>query len=723
VRSLLTMSLTLLWVTLLSIAFSLRAAPLNNVSASPPVPVWLFDAENFEFWRDAQGHYQGYYQALIQEINKRYGYRLELQPISGEEIGQRFTGNSFGLYAGVIRTPARAQSKILSSRLFDNEVIAASLNRPAVVPDDLNNTRVIFRKNDATRNQVLQRYPSLHFRELILVDSSDEAFRLLRNRNADFYVNDDSEMDDTLHYYTLSRPFADLRLPCVFGFSPELRGMRDNINQLIDEWQQSGKLKALENQSKREYLVSRIHISPAEAAWMRDHRLTIWLPKNENFAPLFWQDRHGYHGTVMDMIDDMRDLLRINIDVKYTDNYVSHLRQEAWPIRLVNIVDSHDDSQVEGMIGPALSWHNAYYNRVEQPFLWDEEQVRYKRVGVLRGSFSALYLRQRFGTDITLLPAASIEELVNAIEQHKIDFILGDLSSLEGSLRGNDLFRGVLKVAGLTRADDKIVSWVDSAHPMHSLLTQVHRISSYRTQLERNPDASMLPDFSKNTFKIISVVLFITVLFSLCLLWVMWRQIKQSQAVNRSIVEAMEKVNRAHDDETGSHIQRVSAYCGLLARDIGLPRKMVQDIERFASLHDVGKIAVPEQILRKQGPLTEDEFNEMKLHTLKGWRIIQGLSLGPVAENIIHYHHEKWDGNGYPEGLSGEQIPIEARILALADVYDALRQKRVYKPGYTHEHACSLIFAGSGRHFDPELVTRFRHLHPKFEAIYDSRAD
>lgn len=419
----------------------------------------------------------------------------------------------------------------------------------------------------------------------------------------------------------------------------------------------------------------------------------------------------------------MRDLLHVNIDVKYTEDYISHLRQENWPVRLVNIVESRDESQAEGIIGPALSWHNAYYNRSEQPFLWDEEQVRYKRVGIIKGSFSALYLHQRFGDDVAIVPASSVEALVSAIEQRKIDFILGDLSSLEGSLRGNDLLHGVLKVAGLTRSDYRIVSWVDNTHPLHPLLTQIHRISSFRTQMERQPERSMLPEFSKNTFKIISVVLFITVLFSLCLIWLMWRHMKQSQAVNRSIVEAMEKVNRAHDDETGSHIQRVSAYCGLLAREIGLPRKMVHEIERFASLHDVGKIAVQERILRKQGPLDEDEFNEMKLHTLKGWRIIQGLSLGPVAENIIHYHHEKWDGNGYPEGLSGAQIPIEARILALADVYDALRQKRVYKPGYTHEHACSLIFAGAGKHFDPELIHRFRQLHPKFQVIYDSQAD
>lgn len=712
-----------LWISLLLYTALRPAFAIGTPSAATPVPVWLYDAENFEFWRDAGGNYQGYYQQLIQAINARYGYQLVLQPIGGKEIGERFHHDSHGLYAGVLRTKARAESKILSARLFDNNVVAASLTRSATVPEDLNNTRVIFRRNDATRTQVLSRYPGLHFRQLILVDSSEEAFALLRSRGADFYINDDSEMDDILHYYTLSHPFVDLRLPCVIGFSPDLKGMRENINQLIIEWQQNGTLLRLENDSKRNYLLSRITITPEERAWLDNNRLTVWLPKQENFAPLIWKDSSGYHGTAIDLIDDMQQLLHIKVDVRYVENYALHLQQDRWPVRLINIMDSRDSRQDDGRIGPARAWHNAYYNRIEQPFLWDEEQVRYRRVGVIRGSFAAQYLRQRFGNDVTLLTADSVEALADAMEHQRIDFILGDLSSLEGSLRGNDLFRGGLKVAGLTRSDYQISAWVDGNHPLHQLLTQIHRISTYRSQLTQQPKSPVLPELSRNTFKIISIVLFITVLFSLCLLLVMWRHMRRNRAVNRSIVEAMEKVNQAHDDETGSHIQRVAAYCGLLARELGLARRMTQDIERFASLHDVGKIAVPERILRKQGPLNEEEFSEMKLHTLKGWRIIQGLRLGPVAENIIHYHHEKWDGSGYPEGLRGEEIPIEARILALADVYDALRQKRIYKPGYTHDHACSLIFAGSGQHFDPQLIAIFRASHHRFRAIFDSRAD
>lgn len=97
--------------------------------------------------------------------------------------------------------------------------------------------------------------------------------------------------------------------------------------------------------------------------------------------------------------------------------------------------------------------------------------------------------------------------------------------------------------------------------------------------------------------------------------------------------------------------------------------------------------------------------------------------MGSVAENLIHYHHEKWDGSGYPEGLVGEAIPVEARILAIADVYDALRQKRVYKPSFSHEQACEIIVTSSGSHFDPTLVTLFSQLHLQFQAIYESRMD
>lgn len=714
---LLLLSSTLLWLGHAS------AAPSAQQKQPEPIPMWVYEGESFEFWRDAQGNYQGLYPRIASMLNERFGYNIQIRPISGEEISQRFNSDSYGLYGGVIRTEERAHSKILSSRLFDNEVVAASINQRIYKPEDLHNTRVLFRRNDATEDRVLQRYPELKFRELRLVDSSDEAFRLLSDDQADFYINDASEMDNTARYYQLSRPFPALRITCVFAFSPQLRAIREDVNQLINDEYRSGKMRQLILENKRQFLLSRVSVNEAERSWLSQNALDVWLPRNENYAPLIWRDREGYHGSAVDMVNDMRDLLHININVHYIDNYYETMLSQNWPVRLVNVVDMHGKSPRTGMIGPVVSWHNIYYNRIGQPFLWDEDQIRHQRIGVIKGSFSQFYLQQRYANDITLVTFATADQLISGIENDRIDYILGDLSTLENTLRGNELFRGVLKVAGITRSEFQIGPWADSAHPLHGLLTQVHRLSSYRTQLERPDEPTHFPELTRNTLKIISALLLITVIFSLCLLVMMWRHVRQNRIVNRNIVQALEKVNSAHDDETGSHIQRVAKYCGLLARALKLPRRTARDIENFASLHDVGKIAVPERILRKAGPLTPDEFDEMKRHTVKGWRIIQGLSLGQVAENMIHFHHEKWDGSGYPEGLRGEQIPLEARILALADVYDALRQKRVYKPSFSHEKAVQIIEEGNGRHFDPQLVALFRQHQDVFARIYDSLAD
>jgi ABC-type amino acid transport substrate-binding protein len=105
------------------------------------------------------------------------------------------------------------------------------------------------------------------------------------------------------------------------------------------------------------------------------------------------------------------------------------------------------------MIGPVVSWHNVYYNRIGQPFIWDEDQIRHQRIGVIKGSFSQFYLQQRYASEITLVTFGTIEQLISGIEDDRVDYILGDLSSLESALRGNELFRGVLKVAGITRSE------------------------------------------------------------------------------------------------------------------------------------------------------------------------------------------------------------------------------------------------------------------------------
>ncbi|MBV9085081.1 MAG: HD domain-containing protein [Acidobacteriaceae bacterium] len=166
------------------------------------------------------------------------------------------------------------------------------------------------------------------------------------------------------------------------------------------------------------------------------------------------------------------------------------------------------------------------------------------------------------------------------------------------------------------------------------------------------------------------------------------------------------------DDETGQHIQRVGLLAAMLAQQVGRPANEVELLRIAAPLHDVGKIGVPDRILRKPGRLTNDEFQLMQSHTLIGSNILGGsrFTVLQMAAQIARSHHERWNGSGYPEGLAGEAIPFAARATAIADAFDALTHPRPYKEAWSLEKAMATIQGESGRHFDPALVPPFLSL-------------
>lgn len=194
------------------------------------------------------------------------------------------------------------------------------------------------------------------------------------------------------------------------------------------------------------------------------------------------------------------------------------------------------------------------------------------------------------------------------------------------------------------------------------------------------------------------------------------RQVRErTRALEDSRVEVLERLARAaefRDDATGQHTRRVGQLAGSLARSVGLSLTEVETIVRAAPLHDIGKIGVPDQILLKPGKLDPAEFDIMKRHTSIGAEILAGgrSSLIQMAAEIAHHHHERWDGYGYPTGLRHDSIPLSARIVALADVFDALSHDRPYRPAWPLADVLEEIQRQSGAHFDPELVGPFMEL-------------
>ena len=198
-----------------------------------------------------------------------------------------------------------------------------------------------------------------------------------------------------------------------------------------------------------------------------------------------------------------------------------------------------------------------------------------------------------------------------------------------------------------------------------------------------------------------------------------------------NLIMSLAMMVESRDNSTGGHIKRTSEGVRILIDEIikeeslPLTKEFCRDVIKAAPMHDLGKIAVDDAVLRKPGRFTDEDYEKMKSHAAEGSRVIHEILLNTddesfkaVAENVAHYHHERWDGSGYPDGLRKEQIPIESRIMAIADVYDALVSKRVYKEAYDFAKADRIIMEGMGSHFDPGLRSAYEKARPRLEEYY-----
>ena len=212
--------------------------------------------------------------------------------------------------------------------------------------------------------------------------------------------------------------------------------------------------------------------------------------------------------------------------------------------------------------------------------------------------------------------------------------------------------------------------------------------------------------------------------------WVIIEDITAQQiGTYKLMLNGLLQASMLKDNDTGNHAERLNFYCQEFAEYLfslhqypQITPDFVDNISFLAAIHDIGKIGTPDYILQKQSKLTGIEWEVMKEHTINGALIVSSYPI-TMAKEITLSHHERWDGSGYPFKLEGEMIPLSARIVAIADVYDALRMKRPYKEGLSHDETVQYIFDNAGKHFDPVLITHFKKIHHAFDRVWQTLKD
>lgn len=282
--------------------------------------------------------------------------------------------------------------------------------------------------------------------------------------------------------------------------------------------------------------------------------------------------------------------------------------------------------------------------------------------------------------DFLLLTAESAEEALEIIRQREIAVVVSD--------NVMPVMSGVEFLASLTTISPDTVKILMSAYAdLSSALSAINRSEVYRYILKPWNDDELIATVQDGLKR--------------------YRLAMSMRRDDEDVLRSLAQTIELKDPSTKGHCDRVAVYAQFIAEKLGLPRGMQREIKYGSWLHDCGKIGISEMILNGPGKLSDDQFETMKQHSGWGADIAAKANLSPITRNIIHYHHERFDGNGYPQGLKADAIPLEARIVSVADVFDALTSERSYRQGFSRDDTLQMIAAMSGDALDPQLVDIF----------------
>lgn len=670
--------------------------------------VVLLENENSFFFYKEKNQYKGLYPKIFEDINKKKKINLNLKELDTNLILDMEKGKDI-LIMDLIENEERREKYYFIPTFFYLKANMYFLNNNFIDITNFYKKRVGVIKGTYLDREFLEKYDFLHS-EIIDIETREKGLQMLKDGEVDGFVADNQYgFKDNLSKIELSRiPIMVTTLAVPKSEKKLYKNLKRYFEEISPET-----LKNMISDSRREYYKDKFGDKYTN---LKDKSISVVFPTEKTNYPLYYIEDGEEKGLAIEYLKDVGEILGIQV------RKIFYSKEEDWKSNDITIA-----STIESSIRDNENYTNPYYtltpvifNRKEDGFINNLVEARKKRFAVVENSYYMDYLR-KFLKEENFIYAKDMDETIEKVKRKEADYSIGDYKTLINKLY-NTGYDKEIKIAGILDKKYDVSMVVNSEQKeLYEALKDIsasflNENMSKNIYLEKN---SYETDKSKKILIFSMGIL----LISFILLYKGRKNLvekRKYEDLMLSLVSSLEAVNQFNDLETGNHIKRLNLYSELLANKLGCSKKFYEEIGRVASLHDVGKIGIDRSVLKKPGKLTEEEFKVIKEHPEIGYEIIKKSGVSIMAENIARYHHEKWDGSGYPCGLKGLEIPLEARIVSVVDVYDALRQKRVYKDGFTHEKAIEIIKNESGKSFDPNIVKIFLENEFKFERLFNS---
>ncbi len=560
---------------------------------------------------------------------------------------------------------------------------------------------------------------------IILKNSVEEAVETLMNGEADIYIEN---LPETLNFIT-SNPKSrvkinylstSLRTNYHIGVKKEYKPFLKIMDKIFHELDVN---KDFLYDEMLLYLNDGLKFSGMVRRYLEETPpLEVYIPTDRDLYPLYYIDEDGKEaGFLTYYFKDIEKMLGVKI------NFGRGTSPEGFNINPFIVEVEGRELNNQGFLTTEPYYEGNFYifNRKDAPFVQDSNSLKNYSLAVVKNPVLTDYYKTLGIKEKNIKFFPTHEKAIEGVSRGEADLFISDLRWADYLMQ--KLGTKNLKVAGVL---PERVAFKFGISPkdeiLHLIISSFERKLSYEFIDRKNRLLKREIHLARDYKLSLSITLL--ALTGFILIYLHLKKIKsiygKFRGITIGLVDTLENANSYKDEDTGTHVRRINHYSELLAlelkRELNLSKSFIEDIGLYASLHDIGKIGIPDSILKKPDKLTQEEFDTMKRHSDIGYNLIGRLDVSPVALNLIRYHHERWNGTGYPGELSGDEIPIEARIVALADVYDALRQERVYKKAFTHERAVEIILSERGKHFDPQVVEAFKRIHKEFDYIFEN---